>query len=353
MEKQVLSSPDGSFNGFTLETEWTFTTKAAPPAAGKARVVVAADGTGDFNTVQGAIDWVTAKSTKRTTIFIKNGHYEEIVYMKNKADLTVRGENREKVTVGYPNNSTFNPAKGGPSRRVAFTIAECHDVQLSGFTINNYYTGQAEALLVSGKRITIDHMTLNGSGDAFTTRGTIYFVDSKLTGDGDTVLGYGAVFFLRSQIDSIGPITWTRTVAGSHGNIFVNSTLIAIDKPLPWSIIPSNPAGQKSKSVFARLPANGKGGTANFPNAEMVLINTKTSGIPAEGWGPIQGPPFDSSKVHFWEYNTMDMKGSPINMSNRHPVSKQLTMPKDAKIIADYSQPEFVLDGWKPVVDEK
>ncbi len=101
------------------------------------------------------------------------------------------------------------------------------------------------------------------------------------------VLGYGAVFFLRSQFDSIGPITGTRTVAGSHGNIFVNSTLIANDKPLSWSITPSSPAGQRPKSVFGHLPSNGKGGTSNFPSAEMVLINTKTSGIPPEGWGPI------------------------------------------------------------------
>jgi hypothetical protein len=110
-------------------------------------------------------------------------------------------------------------------------------------------------------------------------------------------------------------------------------------------------AGQKSKAVFARLPPNGPNKSSNFPNAEMILINTKTSGVPPEGWGPIQGAPgFDSSNVHFWEYNTMDMKSNPIDMSHRHPVSKHLTMPKDEKIIVDYSTPEFVLDGWKPIV---
>ena len=49
----------------------------------------------------------------------------------------------------------------------------------------------------------------------------------------------------------------------------------------------------------------------------------------------------------------MDIKGSAINMSKRHPVLEQLTMPKNAKVIADYSRPGFVLDGWKLVLDNK
>jgi hypothetical protein len=349
IDPQVLHASDGAFSGFTTDNAWTFSTKASPPSD-VGRLVVSADGTGDFNTVQGAIDFVPNNSAKLTTIFVKNGNYEEIIFIQKKSNIVIRGESRDKVIVGYPNNSAFNPSKPGPSRRPAFTIYNSNDIQLSSFTINNYFIGQAEALLVRGQRIIIDHMTLHGSGDAFTTYGSIYFADSKLTGDGDTVLGYGAVYFLRSEIDSIGPITWTRTAATNHGNVFVNCTLVGVDKPLPWTVTATS-SGQKSKAVFARLPQNGRGTTSsNFPHAEMVLINTKTSGVPAEGWGPIQSPGFDTSQVHFWEYNTMDMAGRPVDMSKRHPVSKHLTMQRDAKIISDYSNPEFVLNGWKPVV---
>jgi pectinesterase len=350
MDPGVLVPSDGTFKGFSSGS-WEFSTKAAPPSQSASRFVVAADGSGDFNTLQGAIDFVPTNPAKKVTIYVKNGHYEEIIFINRKSNLIIRGQDRGKVVVGYPNNSAFNPAKAGPSRRVAFTINNGRNIQLSSFTINNYFIGQAEAVLVRGERIIIDRMNLNGSGDAFTTYGTIYFVDSKLTGDGDTVLGYGAVFFLRSEIDSIGPVTWTRTVAGSHGNIFVNSTIIGVDKPLPWSVTASNPAGKKSKSVFARLPQNGRGSTANFPNAEMVLINVKTNNIPAEGWGPIQSSGFDTSKVHFWEYNTMDLNGRPVNMARRHKVAKQLRLPQDAKTISDYSNPSFILKGWTPVVE--
>jgi pectinesterase len=343
----VLRTPDG-FGG----AEWRFTTKAAGPAADASRVTVAADGKGDFSTVQGAIDFAPASPAKRVTIFIRNGRYEELVHLNKKSNIILRGEDREKVVVTYPNNSAFNPPRGGPSRRPAFSIQDGADIQLSNFTIANSFFGQAEALLVRGQRIVIDHMTLNGSGDALTTYGTIYMADSKLTGDGDTILGYAALFCLRCELESVGPFTWTRTPQGSHGNVFVDSTFTYVDRPLPWTITATEP-GRKSPGVFARLPKNGATGApgANFPYAEMVLINAKTQGIPQEGWGPVEAAPdFDSSQVRFWEYNTMDMAGRPIDMSKRHPIVKILTLPKDAETIANYSKPEFVLGGWKPVV---
>src|SRR5262249_50398738 len=158
----------------------TFSTKKAPPKADARKVTVSADGKGDFSTVQGAIDWAPAKSAQRVTIAIRPGDYEEIVYLKDKDNLTIRGEDRETTVVGYPNNSAFNRI------RPAFTVTEANGIQLSSFTIRNYFIGQAEALLMRGEHNIVDHMTLNGSGDAMTTYGSIYMVDSKLTGDGDT-----------------------------------------------------------------------------------------------------------------------------------------------------------------------
>lgn len=351
MDASVLvpAEGEGAFAGFTADRDWTFTTKAAPPAADSTRVVVAADGSGDFNTVQAAIEFFPKKPAKRVTVFIKNGYYEELVSLSDRANLTIRGEDRDKVQVGYANNSAFQPGK-----RWAFSLINSSDIQLSNFTINNYFIGQAEALMVRGERIVIDRMTLNGSGDAFTPYGTVYFADSLLTGDGDTVLGYAAVYFLRSEIRSRGPFTWTRTPKGSHGNVFVDCTLIGLNEPLPWTVTEANPAGRIVKAPFARLPRNGSptATAANFPYAEMVLINTKTSGVPPEGWGPIEeAPAFDSSNVRFWEYNTMDLEGRPVDVSKRHPVSKQLTMEKDAETIANYRDPAFVLGGWVPVVE--
>lgn len=325
---------------------WTFSTKAAPPKAGVTRLVVSADGHGDFNTVQGAIDFAPAKPKTPLTIFIRNGNYEEIVYLKDKTNLILRGEDREKTVVGYANNSAFNRA------RPAFTVTDASDVQLSTFTINNYFIGQAEALLVRGERIVIDRMTLNGSGDALTTYGSIYMVDSSLSGDGDTILAYASLYCLRCEIRSKGPFTWTRTPKGQHGNVFVDSRFVYWDQPLPWSITAATPAGTRSKGVFARLPRNGPTSSAsNFPYAEMVLIGARTFGVPPEGWGPVEEPPaFDWSNLRLMEFDTRDLQGRPVDLSQRHPVVKVLNRDKDAALIADYRRPEFVLGGWKPVV---
>ncbi|KAI0972082.1 pectinesterase [Xylaria arbuscula] len=334
IEPSVLKPANGSFRGFTLDQPWTFSTKAHGPRDGTTEVVVAADGSGDFNTVQGAIDWAPANPAQRISIYIKAGNYEELVFWQYKSNLTIRGQNREKTIVGYPNNSAFNPPnRQGPSRRPAFSFRGISDLQLSSFTIINYYTGQAEALLVDGVRVVLDHMSLSGAGDALTTYGTIYVVDSQLTGMGDTVLGYGSVYWLRSRIESLSAVTWTRTVQGIHGNIFVDSTIIG-----------------DGNSTFARLPDNSGGVMDNWPYAEMVLINTRTDGIAAVGWGPVQGPPFDSSHVKFWEFNTMDLQGRPVDASQRLNISRQLIFAEDRQIIEEYRNPVNILGGWQPVV---
>jgi pectinesterase len=349
----VLTTADGKFEGIRGEKSWTFQTKVAPPPADSRRIVVAADGSGDFTTVQGAIDYLPEKPAQRVTVFIRDGDYEEIVFAFGKSNVTLRGESRDGVRVHYRNNSAFNPSRGAgsPSRRPAFSIQNGSDIQLSTFTIANDFVGQAEALLIRGERIVVDRMTLSGSGDALTTYGTIYMVDSKLAGHGDTILAYAALYCLRCEVRSIGPMTWTRTPRGSHGNVFVDSTLISLDEPLPWTVTPSDP-GQKVPGVFARLPRNSPGSSApNFPYAEMVLIDTRTQGFSPEGWGPVEDPPgFDRSNVRFLEFNTMDFEGKPVDLSRRHPIVKRLDMPADADTIANYRRPEFVLGGWTPVV---
>jgi pectinesterase len=82
VDPEVLTPAQGTFDGFTSSNPWTFSTKAQGPSLGTTQVVVAADGSADFNTVQGAIDWAPAQSPKRITIFIKNGYYEELVYFQ-------------------------------------------------------------------------------------------------------------------------------------------------------------------------------------------------------------------------------------------------------------------------------
>ena len=352
----VLTPASGSFAGFTTDTAWTFSTKEAAPAANAVRLVVAADGSGDFNTVQGAVDFVPENHPQRVTIFIKNGTYEEIVFFRNKANITVRGEDREKVQIGYGNNSAFNPPMPGPSRRCAFSVYDSTGIVLENFSVSNYFYGQAEGLLISGSKNIVSHLNIKGSGDALNLRGSVYLTDSRIIGDGDTILGVGPAFFNHCEIQSMGPFMWIRNTEANHGNVFVNSTFIVRERPAagPGSQAPPTaPAGSAAPAaarpsmgaVLARLPNNHG---LNYPYAEAVLINCHLKNIPAIGWGPIED---DTTHMHLWEFNSTDMDGKAIDTTQRHPVSKQLTMEKDAETIANYSKPAFVLGGWTPVVE--
>ena len=342
----VLNPANGAFAGFSAKARWTFKTKAAPPSASTTRLVVATDGSGDFNTVQGAVDSVPANPEKRITIFIKNGAYEEIVFFQKKSNLTFLGEDRDKVQIGYGNNSAFNPPMPGPSRRCAFSVYDSTGIQLINLSLNNYFYGQAEGLLISGAKNFVSHVTIKGSGDALNTRGSVYFTDSTIIGDGDTILGVGPAFFNHCELQSIGPFMWIRNTDANHGNVFLNCTFIALDRPLPWT--QNTPAAQQPRvsAVIARLPNNHG---LNYPFAEAVLIHCRLKGIPDIGWGPIDD---DTSHLHLWEFESTDLLGAPIDTSHRHPVSKQLTMEKDAETIANYSNPAFVLGGWDPTKSE-
>ena len=79
---------------------------------------------------------------------------------------------------------------------------------------------------------------------------------------------------------------------------------------------------------------------------EAVILNCALEDIRPNGWD-VAGD--DTSDIHYWEYNSNNLKdGSPVDVSQRNPVSRQLTMENDAEIIANYSSPAYVLGGWDP-----
>lgn len=112
IDSGVLQGAMGGFayGGFTNKTLWSFTTKAAPPAG----LSVAADNSADFATVQGAIDAVPYNNSTSTVIAIAPGAYQELLFIRKKNNLTLRGGNNGLGTViQYDNCDGFNPGTGG------------------------------------------------------------------------------------------------------------------------------------------------------------------------------------------------------------------------------------------------
>ncbi len=334
----VLTLKDGSFKGISGTGGWRFRTKKSPPPTGRTHLVVDADGSGDFSTVQGAMDFIPDDPPRRVTVFVKNGAYEEIVYFRNKSNVTILGEDRDRVDVFYANNEIFNPHPPNiktnevpgtfPSRRAAFAVDHCRGIHLVNLTIRTTAYGQAEGLLLNGEEIIVSHVNIVGSGDALQSNGSAYFTDSRIVGDGDTILGRGPAFFQDCEVSSIGPYMWIRNTEANHGNVFVDC------------IFRTRGGGE---TVLARAPTNGG---KNYPFSEAVLIDCALSGISPEGWGEIGG---DASNVRYWEYNsTNPADGKPVDTRRRHPASRRLNMKEDARTIANYRNPAYVLGGWKP-----
>jgi pectinesterase len=334
----VLTLKDGRFVGIAGNKGWRFTTRKLPPSVDSGWLVVSSDGSGDFNTVQGAIDFIPDHNPKRVTVFIRNGMYEEIVYFRNKTNITILGEDRDKVVVFYANNEVFNPHPVNiktnevpgtfPSRRAAFAVDHSSGIHLVNLTIKTTAYGQAEGLLLNGEEIIVSHVNIGGSGDALQSNGSAYFSDCHIVGDGDTILGRGPAFFNNCELNSYGPYMWIRNTSANHGNVFVNCRF--------------RTRGNQ-ETVIARAPTNGG---KNYPYCEAVLIDCALAGIEPAGWGQIGG---DTSNVHYWEYSSTSLiDGKPVDVSRRHPASRQLTMEKDAEIIDNYRNPAYVLGGWSP-----
>jgi pectin methylesterase-like acyl-CoA thioesterase len=337
VDTSVLSV--AGFNGITDKESWRFTTKTKSPRLNSDRVTVSADGQGDFNTVQGAIDFVPDHSTKRVTIVVHKGLFQEIVYFRNKDNVTFLGEDRANTIVRYANNEVFNPhpvnirtnerAGTFPSRRAAFAADNANDIHIVNMTLETTAPGQSEGLLITGRRNVLKNVRVIGFGDALQVNGPAYIVDSVIEGAGDTILGRGPAFFEHCTLKSRSVFMWIRNPAGNHGNVFKDCTFIGTAEP----------------TTLARSPKNG---ASTYPYAEAVLLNATLTGIRPEGWDAAD----EGGQVHFWEYNSRNPDGSPIDTSKRSPLSRQLDKERDAKVISDYSNPAFVLDGWNPRLEK-
>lgn len=331
VDKEVIKG----YKGISGKKSWRFSTKAAAPDAGQRCLTVAADGSADFSTLQGAMDAIPddlKEESQRYTVFLKNGDYEELVYFRNKNFVTIVGESRDGVTVHYANNEVFNPHpadiktnewKGTfPSRRAAFAADHCNHLILKNMTIRTDYKGQAEGLLLNGDHNFAENLRIVGSGDALQANGSVYWLNCIIEGDGDTILGRGPSYFNHCTLTSTGAFMWIRNTEENHGNVFNDCTFHGVGK----------------HAVIARLPNNNG---RNYPHAECVLLNCTLDNIPAAGWDPVAD---NASTATLLEFNSHDLNNRPVDVSQRNKVVRQLHPMVDAETIANYSDFRFVLE---------
>lgn len=98
-------------------------------------IIVAADGSGDFKTVQDAVSSIAKTNRERKVIFVKKGIYHEKVRV-DASFLTLMGDGRDKTRIEFPQGAdefTKNPDNIG--RAVANINGD--DVVLQNLTVKN------------------------------------------------------------------------------------------------------------------------------------------------------------------------------------------------------------------------
>ena len=320
---------DGSgayFAGITDTNVWRFTTKPGGPA-NPTSLAVAADGSGDFATVQGAIDSVPANNTVPTTLNIRNGVYTEIVDIKSKNNLTFVGQDRHQTLITYANNSNLNPA--ATQYRVLLD-AQGNDIAFENLTLTNstpHGGSQAEALRVRGLRCILlnvdldsfqDTLLVNSSGDQ------AYFKNSHIQGDTDYTWGSGTVYLTNCEMMAMnnGYNCQPRTAQGINGFAWIDCKIDGVS------------------GVTSQYLARDGG---NYGQAVYINCAMDTNVVPAVGWVLQNGS--DTSTLRFWEYQSTDLTGTNlIDVSQRVSWSLQLNASQAAAIVNVTNW----FGGWQP-----
>ena len=291
-------------------------------------LVVAKDGSGDFFTVQEAINAVPDyRKNARTTILIKEGSYKEkVIIPASKNAVSLIGQGEVKITyddyASKPN--IFGENKGTSGSSSCYIYAPDFYAENITFENTSGPVGQAVACFVSADRAYFKKCRFLGFQDTLYTYGKgcrQYYDECYIEGTVDFIFGWSTAVFNRCHIHSIGNgyITAPSTDKGQkYGYVFYNCEITAnsdVDK------------------VYLSRPWR--------PYAQAVFIQCNMGKhILPEGWNNWRNKNNEKT-VFYAEYKN---KGEGANPGKRVAYSKQL------KNTEGYSIEEVLSgnDGWNP-----
>ncbi|WP_211352171.1 pectinesterase family protein [Dinghuibacter silviterrae] len=203
------------------------------------RVTVAPDGSGDFRSIQAAVNAIPYGSDTTYTIFIKKGIYHERVLIAPGRDhISLVGESEDStvITYGLHTGSVLAPGDTVNTWVSATCWVEGYAFHAEHLSIANdapLNAGQAVALEVSGSRASFDHCRLLGNQDVLFCQGpgTLqYYKDCYIEGTTDFVFGAATAVLDHCEIHSLRDsyIAAPSTPADSrYGIVFLDCRLTA------------------------------------------------------------------------------------------------------------------------------
>jgi pectinesterase len=314
---------------------------AASPTLPKADAVVAADGTGQYTSLQDAISKApmrTGRGDPRWVIVVKKGVYKERIYVqRERGNILVLGEDAATTIITYDLHAGIAGPDGKPigTFRTPTVQIDGDDMIWENVTIANGAGApgprpqgppveQAVAVRVDGDRVIFRRCRFLGYQDTvLVNRGRHYFVDSYIEGSVDFIFGAATAYFDRCRIHVLkdGYITAASTPEGTaHGLVFRDARV----------------TGEPGVKVYLGRPWR--------IYAKTVFLGTEMSAVVRpEGWHNWNKP--EAEKTAF--YAEFGSRGEGSGPSTRTPWARTLTSEE-----ASLQTPEKVLagdDGWNPV----
>ena len=294
--------------------------------------IVAQDGSGNYKTIQEAVNAVRDLSQVQVKIFIKNGVYhEKLVVPSWKTMISFIGESKDSTIITGNDYSGKNfPGKDwmGKDKFNTFTsytlLVVGNEFHAENLTIENTAgrVGQAVALHVEGDRCSLENIKLLGNQDTLytaTENSRQYYKNCFIEGTTDFIFGEATCVFdnciIKSKTNSY--ITAASTSPRKKfGYVFFNCKLVA----------------DSNFKVYLARPWR--------PYAKTVFINTEMGAhILPEGWDNWRDPKNEAT-AFYGEYGSTGPGG---DVARRVMWSHKL----NKKQIKEYSL-KNIFGDWNP-----
>ena len=301
-------------------------------------ITVAQDGSGDYKTIQEAVNAVRDLSQERVTIHIKPGIYrEKLVIPSWKTNIALVGENSAN-TIITNNDFSGKDYPGGKDNRglnkhttyTSYTVLVAgDDFYAERLTIENTAgrVGQAVALHVEGDRAVVKDCRILGNQDTLytaTSGSRQYYESCFIEGTTDFIFGEATVIFQSCTVKSLvnSYVTAASTTRlQQFGYVFFDCKLIA---------------DTAAKKVFLGRPWR--------PYAKTVFIRCELGNhIVPEGWNPWKGDAMFPDKEKTALYAEYENTGPGAATKDRVSWSKQLSK----KAVKQYTI-QNIFKGWNP-----
>ncbi|MEO6404539.1 MAG: pectinesterase family protein [Ferruginibacter sp.] len=294
------------------------------------RLTVAKDRSGNYKTIQAALDAIPASNKESVIIYIRKGIYKEVIVMDaSKSHIRLIGEDKNNTTITFDNHAGTKLVNGDTLNTwtCATVFIYGNDIKVENIHFENnagFTAGQAVAIRVEGTRVAFKNCAFTGFQDVLFLSGSgvkHYFESCYIEGTTDFIFGAATAVFKNCHIHSKKNSHVTAASTNNiipFGFVFFNCTLTAdsnvnkVSLGRPWS-----------------------------PTASVTYINCNLGNhIIPEGWNNWKNPANELT-ARYAEYKST---GQGANPQARVSWAKQLTDDEAKKFTI-----KNIFGEWNPV----